>query len=588
MTKHFRSPIVSVLGHVDHGKSSILDTVRGTNITSREAGSITQAIGASKIPLGTIRERCGGSFGKLEGKVKIPGLLFIDTPGHAAFTSLRRRGGSLADLAIVVVDINEGLKPQTVEAITILRQSKTPFLIAANKLDLVPGYKDVGSGSIQSIKKQTKKIQQRIETKMYEIVGQVHEEFGLVAERYDRIEDYQKSVAIIPCSAVEEIGIAEMLYVLVGLSQKFLADSIEVKPEDAGKGVILEVKEEKGLGTTLDVILYDGVLKKTDTLAIGSLGEPIQGRIRALYMSGTLQDSRDVKSKYTEVEEVVAATGVKIVCPDVTDMVVSGMPVEVIREGKFEEVINRVKKRSEDADIKLDEEGVILRADTIGSLEALGKILEAREVPVRKATIGDITKKVIMDAQSNLETSPEYAAVLGFNVKKNAGHEDVAVFTSDVIYELVDHVEEWIELQEKRLDEERLSKLTTPAKFRVLKNCIFRESNPCVAGIEVLEGTVNTNTYIIDSEGNRMGTVKSLQDQNENISKASKGQQVAASFPSCTAGKNLREGMILYTDLVEDEFREYKELKDVLKENKKKIIKEIALIKRKREPLWGV
>jgi len=588
MTHHFRSPIVSVLGHVDHGKSSVLDTIRGTNITSREAGSITQAIGASKIPLDTIRERCGGSFGGLEGKVKIPGLLFIDTPGHAAFTSLRRRGGALADLAVVVVDINEGLQPQTVEAITILRQSKTPFLIAANKVDLIPGYKKKSSNSIESIKKQSDTVKKRIDTKMYEIVGQLHEEFEMVTERYDRIDDYTKSVAIIPCSALEEIGIAEILYVLVGLSQRFLADSIAVHPEEAGRGVILEIKEEKGLGTTLDVILYDGVLRKTDTLAIGSLGEPIEGRIRALYMPGSLQDSRDIKSKYTEIDEAIAATGIKIVCPDVTDSVVSGMPVEVIREDERDAVLKRVKERSEDADIELEEEGVLLRADTIGSLEALGKILRARDVPVRKATIGDISKKVIMDAQSNLETSPQYAAVLGFNVNQEESGEDVAVFTSDVIYELVDKVEDWIASQERKLDEEKLSKLTTPAKFRVLQSCIFRESNPCVAGIEVLEGCVETNTYIIDGEGNRLGIVKSLQDQNENIGEAEKGRQVAASFPSGVAGKNIQEGLMIYTDLTEDDFRAYKELKDVLNDNMKKIIKEIALIKRKREPLWGV
>lgn len=284
MTTLFRSPIVSVLGHVDHGKSTLLDSIRGTNITSREAGAITQAIGASKIPLDTIRERCGGSFGKLEGKIRIPGLLFIDTPGHAAFTSLRRRGGSLADLAIVVVDINEGLKPQTEEAITILRQSKTPFLLAANKVDLIPGYQEKGKNSIQSIQNQYPEVQKRIETKLYEIVGQIHEAFGMVAERYDRIDDYTKNLAIIPCSAETGLGLAEILYVLVGLSQRFLSDDIEVHPEDAGKGVIMEVKEEKGLGTTMDVILYDGVITKDDTIVLGSLGEPVKGRIRSLYI----------------------------------------------------------------------------------------------------------------------------------------------------------------------------------------------------------------------------------------------------------------------------------------------------------------
>src|SRR3989338_62420 len=137
-----RSPICTVMGHVDHGKSSILDTIRGTSIVKSEAGAITQAIGASIIPLETIKKITGPLLKTLKMEFTIPGLLFIDTPGHAAFTSLRKRGGNLADIAIVVIDINEGIMPQTQEAIEILKSYKTPFIIALNKIDLVNGYKE--------------------------------------------------------------------------------------------------------------------------------------------------------------------------------------------------------------------------------------------------------------------------------------------------------------------------------------------------------------------------------------------------------------------------------------------------------------
>src|SRR5210317_242342 len=143
-----RSPIVSVLGHVDHGKSSILDSIRGSNIVSGEAGAITQAIGASIIPLDVVKKKCGKLLDALNMKFSIPGLLFIDTPGHAAFTTLRKRGGSLADIAVVVVDINEGFKPQTIEAIEILRAAKTPFIIAANKVDKIGGFRKRDGQSI--------------------------------------------------------------------------------------------------------------------------------------------------------------------------------------------------------------------------------------------------------------------------------------------------------------------------------------------------------------------------------------------------------------------------------------------------------
>ena len=130
-----------VLGHVDSGKTSILDKIRGTGVQGREAGGITQAIGASIIPIETIKKICGKLLDSLNIKLTLPGLLFIDTPGHAAFVNLRKRGGNLADIAILVININEGLMPQTIESINILKQYKTPFIIAVNKIDLVNGWR---------------------------------------------------------------------------------------------------------------------------------------------------------------------------------------------------------------------------------------------------------------------------------------------------------------------------------------------------------------------------------------------------------------------------------------------------------------
>src|SRR3990172_2107719 len=135
---YIRQPIVSVLGHVEHGKSSLLDQIRGTSVVAREAGGITQHIGATEVPIEAIRSICGDL---MAGKsFKIPGLLFIDTPGHVAFTTLRARGGALADLAVLVVDLNEGFRPQTVESINILKRFKTPFIVAANKMDKISGW----------------------------------------------------------------------------------------------------------------------------------------------------------------------------------------------------------------------------------------------------------------------------------------------------------------------------------------------------------------------------------------------------------------------------------------------------------------
>ena len=583
-----RSPIVTVLGHVDHGKSTLLDNVRGTNITGREAGDITQSIGASKLPLETIRQRTGPLFDKLGDQVDLPGLLFIDTPGHAAFSALRQRGGSLADLAVVVVDIQDGLQPQTEEAIEILLETKTPFVIAANKIDRVHGFETDKTGFLEAYGEQSENVQSTIDTRLYELIGDVHERFGVTAERFDRVDDYQESFAIVPCSALNNIGLGEVLFVLVGLAQRFLSDDLVVDPESSGKGIILEVKEEEGMGKTLDTILYDGYIEADDDLLIGSLDGAIRSGIRGLFMPRDLADSRDDKTEYERVEKAVAATGVKILSPAVTDDVVSGMQIEVLRGQDEDAVRDRVERTKSDLNLDLDDEGVVINASTLGGLEALAKILRENDVPIRAARIGDVSKKTVVDAQSNRENHPEYAVVLGFNVEQEASAEGVGVYTSDVVYELVDRAKTFIEERREEADRQRLRKLTPPAKIRVLRDCIFRKSDPCIAGVEVLSGVLHSNTYVMDEHGVKLGMVKSIQKENENISRAVQGDQVAVNLPDGDEEQNINEEMIIYSDLLEDEFREYKDLSHLLNEDLKRVIKEIARIKRKDQPLWGV
>jgi translation initiation factor 5B len=249
-----RSPICTVVGHVDHGKSSLLDNIRGSAIVKTEAGGITQAIGASIIPLSTIMKICGPLLESLKMKFTIPGLLFIDTPGHAAFTNLRKRGGNLADIAILVIDIREGIMPQTLESIEILKQYKTPFIIAANKIDLISSWKKLAPGLVKNINEQSPQTTADFETKLYQIVGKLSE-LGLSADRFDRISDYTKQIAIVPTSAQSGEGIPELLMVLAGLAQKYLEQCLDCNVEGNAKGIVLEVKEDKGIGKAMDVII---------------------------------------------------------------------------------------------------------------------------------------------------------------------------------------------------------------------------------------------------------------------------------------------------------------------------------------------
>ncbi len=582
-----RSPIVSVLGHVDHGKSSILDAIRGTNIVSGEAGAITQAIGASIIPKSTILKKSGSLLEKLNIKLTIPGLLFIDTPGHAAFTSLRKRGGNLADIAILVVDINEGLKPQTKEAIEILKASKTPFIVAANKLDLVPGFQAKIGPLLKQINDQNPNILTDIETKLYTLVGNLHEDFNLPAERFDRVESFTSQIAIIPCSAKTGLGLEELLMVLSGLAQKYLEESLSLDVSGPAKGIILEVKEEKGLGKTIDVILYDGTLRVSDTIVYGTLDGAKSTKIRALFEPRPHAEMRDKKSKFNSVKEAVAATGVKVSGPDL-EGAAAGMPIRSVNDNTISEVSDELSRELGGIQIETDKEGVILKADTLGSLEAMIVLLKEKNIPIRKATVGQITKKDISDAESNYEKNPSLAAILGFNIQPVDDSEHVKIIVDDVIYKMLDRFEEWQQEMVAAEEAKKLEGLVRPCKVEVLQNCFFRQSNPCIVGVEVLKGTLRTGMTLMKEDGRPLTIVKSIQADKDNVTVAERGRQVAISLPNVTAGRQIEELDYLYSDIPEEDFRQLKKFAKHLSGDEKEILKFIAEIKRRHNPVWGI
>jgi translation initiation factor 5B len=594
MKDKIRSPIVSVLGHVDHGKSSVLDAVRDSDILCTEAGAITQAIGASIVPIDAINKKCGNLLNSLNMNFTIPGLLFIDTPGHAAFTSLRKRGGSLADIAVVVIDINEGFKPQTIEAIEILMASKTPFVIAANKLDLIPNFKfqkDCKKGLIELINSQEDNVKTQIDTKMYEILGQIHENFKLESERFDRV-DFTKQIAIVPCSAKFGVGIAELMMVVTGLAQKFLEKNLHISVDGPGKGTILEVKEEKGFGKTIELILYNGNLKVNDVIVIGGINEAKVTKIRALLQPLPMQEMRDKKSKFQQKKQVFAATGIKISAPNL-DGVSSGMPL--ISCANDEDSINEAKRLVQaevnEVVIETDGVGVVLKADNLGSLEAMINLLQEKEISIKKATLGNISKKDIMDAEANFEEDPKSCVILAFNSKLDTDYksEHVKVISSNIIYKILDDYEKFIDEQTKKEQQAKLDSLTRPGKLEFLINCVFRQNNPAVIGVEVNAGMIKTNSSIINADtGKRVAMIKSIQKNKISVNKAFKGDKIAISLPGVTVGRHLKEGEVYLIDVPEDDFRELKKWAKLLSKEEKEILKKLAELKRKENPVWGI
>lgn len=584
-----RQIVVTFLGHVDHGKTSLLDKIRGTSVAKGEAGGITQSIGCTLVPISTVNRICGRLLETLKLKITIPGILFVDSPGHAAFTNLRKRGGNLADIAILVIDINEGIKMQTEECIAILKQYKTPFVAVLNKIDLLPGWVSNPQLSLlESIQSQKENEMMLLEKKLYEIVGKLSE-LGFNAERFDRVEDHTRQIAIIPASAKTAEGLPEMLMVLAGLAQKFLEESLKVDIKGNAKGTILEVKDEKGLGATIDVILYDGSLSQNDTIVIGSLDEPIATKVKALFEPLPMAEMRDKKAKFRPVKKVSAAAGVKISAPEL-DNAVAGMPLRSCAPDEVQKVKEEIKKEVEEVIIETDRQGIVIKADSLGSLEALVKILKEKGIEIKKASIGNISKKDISDAEASCEKDPLQGAVLGFNVAlmPEIRTGNAKVLCHDIIYKLIEDFEKWKEESRKQLEGKEIEHLHRPCKIRLMKGYIFRQNNPAVAGVEVLAGTLKSGISLMKKDGAIITEAKSIQHEQENIDSADKGKQVAVSMPNVTIGRQLHEEDILYSAIPEEHFIKLKEFKHCLTQDEIAILKEIAEIMRKQNPMWGV
>lgn len=588
MSDQIRSPICAVMGHVDHGKSSILDFIRNSNIVMREAGAITQAIGASIVPMKTITTLCSSCIKSFDSsKFTLPGLLFIDTPGHAAFTNLRKRGGNLADIAILVVDINEGLMPQTLEAITILKQYKTPFIIAANKVDLIKGFRSNPKESILTTIQQNPEYNRSFDMKFYELLGKIYEQ-GFECERFDRIKDFTKQIAIVPTSAKLGDGIPELLMILSGVAQKFLEQNLHFDLSAPAKGTILEVKEEQGVGTSLDVIIYDGNIQVGDSVVVGTLGEPVEGKVRCLFEPAPHTDMMDKKSKYKSIKQVFAANGVKISGPGL-DAAIAGMPFAVVKDEKqAEEVKQKMKEEIEEVVVENDYEGIIVKADSLGSLEAVVTMLRDEGISVRKAMVGEINRKDISDAESNFEKDPLQSVILGFNIKKKESTETVKIFTSNIIYSLIDEFKNWKEEKKKKMELEKLSSLNRPCKIEYLQNHTFRQSNPAIVGVEILGGQLKSGSQLMNKAGNVVGTVRQIQKDNKSVTLVEKGDQVAISIEGATCGRQINEGDIFYSSIIESEFLKFKKVKEFLDDHEKIVLKEIADIKREENPVWGI
>ena len=576
---------MSVMGHVDHGKSTILDKIRGTQVVSREAGGITQHIGATDVPIETIYSLCGKLIG--ERKFAVPGLLFIDTPGHYSFVSLRTRGGALADLAVLVIDINEGMKPQTLESINILKKLRTPFVIAANKIDLIPGWRHhEGATCGDASSEQDPRVLAELDEKIYNLAGKIFEKSGLSADRFDHITDFTKTVAIVPVSGKFGEGLPDLLLVLVGLAQKFLEEELHTE-EGPGEGTILEVKEEKGIGTAVDTIVYKGSMSVGNQIVVASVtGKPIVTKIKGLQRPRPLDEIRDPTQRFDRVKSISAAAGIRIVAQGLENALAGGT-VKIV-SGNLDELLEETAKESQ-INVELAQEGIIVRGDAIGSLEAFSFEAKAGELPIRKIDIGNVTRKDVVEA-SHFQ-NPLHQVIFAFNVginedaKSEALSLSVKIFENDVMYRLLEEYREWCEERKKELEVDKRLQVVFPGKVMILRDHVFRVSKPAIVGVRILAGRIRPGQGLMRDDGRSVGKIKSIRSGEESLKEALVGTEVAISIDDATVGRQIDVEDVLLVDIPESHAHELANYK--LTQDELEVLEQIAVIKRKERPFWG-
>jgi translation initiation factor 5B len=586
-----RTPIVAVLGHVDHGKTSLLDRIRGSAVTEGEAGAITQHIGSTAVPLSVVSEIAGDLVDPTD--FDLPGLLFIDTPGHHSFSTLRARGGALADIAILVVDVTDGFQPQTLEAVSILSRTETPFVVAANKIDTVPGWNPTPDAPTQgTLDAQTDRVAQRLNDMLYEIIGDLSQE-GFSADMYWRVSNFETNVGVVPVSAETGEGVPDLLTVLMGLSQRYMREEMEVDVDGPAAGTVLEVTDTQGFGTTIDAIIYDGTIRSEDRIVVGGVEDTIVTDVRALLRPNPLKEIR-TDGEFESVEAVVAADGIKIAAPDLDDAM-AGAPVRVVRDRDIETVLEDVRAELAEVSVSTDEEGLVVKADTLGSLEALASTLENEEIPIVRANVGDVAPRDVRVAETANEPTNEAILAFGVDVlddaRELADQADVRIFEHDVIYRLVEAYEEYVAAIERTQQDRVLENITRPARFRLLEDHVFRQSDPAVVGVEVLSGTVKRNSRVAVFEGDhpeRVGLLKSIQDEGEDIEALRAGERAAVSIEGPTVGRQIEEGDELWTELPEKHAKILEqELAGDIPADERETLSLYLEKRRNREPFWG-
>jgi translation initiation factor 5B len=561
---NLKAPICCIVGHVDAGKTSLLDKLRNSSEQLKEAGGITQHIGSTFFPIESIKESCSAIKGKFEVVHKIPGILMIDTPGHAEFQSLREVGTTICDLGILIIDINASVQEQTKESIKLLKEKNIPFVIAITKLDKVDGWKPTTHTNLKNaLKEQTKDITMILESKLEDIKYDLSKE-DITAEFYVKNTKPEKVYSMVPISSKTSEGIADLLSLLVFISQTWMLKKLTYK--DKIKCTIMETKYDQHLGYTIDVILSNGTLKVGDKFAVATSDGPKISTIRNIMVPSSLTQLGK-KTQWTYVDNIKASIGAKLIASNLEGAYSGTHLHEKIADA--DEEISKVWKS-----YNFKPNGIFFGAQTFGELEAGYNLFTKASINVSGAYIGIPSLKIIdricMSIES--ETLQENRMYFYFGkfkddkIEEYAKNKEIKLIHSEIIYNLVD-----LYKTEKDLiiRSRQNSDVIFPVQLSILKQYIFLKGGDkdLIFGVKIQKGTLHKNTPLIILHKNIvLGKINKIKINDKEVDSANEKQEVCISINNInklTFGRQFDETDIIISHLTRDSIdvlkRDYKE-----------------------------
>ncbi len=467
-----RAPIIVVMGHVDHGKTKLLDAIRSTNVVEGESGGITQHIGAYQV----VR--------------KEQPITFIDTPGHEAFTAMRSRGARVADIAILVVAADDGVKPQTIEAFRIIEASKIPFIVAINKIDKEDA--DIN------------RVKQELSTRLNIIP-----------------EDWGGKTVCVPISALEKKGIEDVLDMVL-LTSEMESENLKANPKAQAAGTVIESNMDKGAGPVVTVLIQNGTLRVGDQLCYDGI---IYGKVKSL------RNYKGEEIKIAGPSTPARILGLKML-PEVGDVLEVGEGEKIrikkiVAKNKLEH--QGVSTEIEDDSVKLN---LIIKADFLGSAEAIEESL--MKINTKKVKVKIIHKGLGNINEGDVKRAEDSGAqIIGFNVKTQAQVENLireknikfSIFS--IIYDLIEYVKvEMKNIYKPKMIRRDLGKLEVLAIFRT-------ENDSQILGGKVIDGVIEETSMIEVWRGEDFidkGKLSNLQEAKQNVRTVEKGNECGLKY----------------------------------------------------------